>query len=69
MRDFGARNEDLVNMWQRAKSGAGVDVSLFIIIAAIIGAVAIAVALYFVFQALKCRPRRIVSKRADNSQK
>ncbi len=59
MRDFGARNDALVNMWQRAKSGSGVDTSLFIILAVIIGAIALAIALYFAIQALRLRPRKI----------
>lgn len=59
MRDFGARNDAVVNMWQRAKSGAGVDTNLWYVILVVVGVVGIAVALYFVAQALRQRPRKI----------
>lgn len=59
MRDFGDRNDVVVNMWQRAKSGAHVDANLWYVIVAIVGAVGLCVALYFTVQALKTRPRKI----------
>ncbi len=59
MRDFGPRNDALVNMWQRAKAGSGVNLSLLIIIAVIVGVVALAIAAYFIAQALKLRPRKL----------
>ena len=59
MRDFGDRNDVVVNMWQRAKSGAHVDANLWYVIVAIVGAVGLCVALYFTVQALKSRPRKI----------
>lgn len=59
MRDFGKRNDVVVNMWQRAKSGNGVDVNLWYIIAAIVGVIAVAVGGYFAAQAIKLRPRKL----------
>lgn len=59
MRDFGSRNEDLVEMWQRAKSGSGVDNSLWIVLAVLVGGIGIALAIYFIVQALKLKPRKI----------
>ena len=59
MRDFGSRNDALVNMWQRAKSGSGVDASLGIIVAVIVVAVALALGIYFLVEALRSRPRKI----------
>ena len=59
MRDFADRNDVVVNMWQRAKSGATVDVNLWYIILAIVGAVGLCIGLYFIVQALKRRPRKI----------
>lgn len=65
MRDFGNRNDIVVNMWQRAKSGASVDTSLWYILLVIVGAIALCVGIYFVAQALKRRPR-IVSQKQSN---
>lgn len=59
MRDFGKRNDVVVNMWQRAKSGNGVDVNLWYIIAAIVGVIAVVVGGYFAAQAIKLRPRKL----------
>ena len=59
MRDFADRNDVVVNMWQRAKSGATVDVNLWYIILAIVGAVGLCVGAYFAVQALKRRPRKL----------
>ena len=59
MRDFGDRNDVVVNMWQRAKSGAHVDANLWFVILAIVLAVGVCVALYFSVEALKLRPRKI----------
>lgn len=59
MRDFGKRNDVVVNMWQRAKSGDGVDANLWYVILAIVGAVALVVGVYFIVQAIKLRPRKM----------
>lgn len=59
MRDFGSRNDTVVNMWQRAKSGSHVETSLWWIILVIVGAVGICVGAYFIAQMLKRRPRII----------
>ena len=67
MRDFGAKNDDLVNMWQRAKSGAGIETSLWWILLIIVLAVGLAVGAYFGLQALKLRPRKIkIQEDCDN---
>ena len=59
MRDFGARNDTPVQMWQRAKSGAGIETSLWWILLVIVLGVGLAVGGYFALQALKLRPRKI----------
>lgn len=59
MRDFGKRNDTVVNMWQRAKSGDGVDVNLWYIILAIVGAIGLCVGTYFIVQAIKLCPRKL----------
>lgn len=71
MRDFGKDNETLVQMWQRAKSGAGVENSLWWIILVIVLAIGLALGVYFCIQALKFRPRKIRSASesiADNNK-
>lgn len=59
MRDFGERNETVVQMWQRAKSGAGVSPSLWWILLVIIGLIGASLGIYETIQALKCRPRKV----------
>ncbi len=59
MKDFGDRNDVVVNMWQRAKSGATVDVNLWYVILAIVGAIGLCLGVYFTVQALKRRPRKL----------
>ncbi|MBR4800924.1 MAG: extracellular solute-binding protein [Clostridia bacterium] len=61
MRDFGTRGEALVGMWQRAKSGNGVSPALWWCLLGIVGAVGLAIAIYFIVQALRYRPRVIKS--------
>lgn len=64
MRDFGAQNDALVQMWQQAKSGSGVPSSLWWCLLAIILAVGAAIGVYFLVQALKRRPRKISANTA-----
>lgn len=59
MRDFGDRNEAVIQMWQRAKSGDGIETSLWWILLVILLAIGIAIGAYFIVQALKMRPRKI----------
>ncbi len=59
MRDFGARNDAVVQMWQRAKSGGSVRIELLYIILAIALAVGLCLGVYFIIQVLKRRPRKI----------
>ncbi len=66
MRDFGAQNDALVSMWQRAKSGKGIDTSLWWILLVIIALIALVVGAYFIVQALKLRPRKL---KADGGTK
>lgn len=61
MRDFGDRNEAVVQMWQRAKSGDGVSVELWYIILAIALAIGLCVGAYALAQKLKKRPRKLTS--------
>ena len=58
MQDYGDANEDVVNMWQRAKAGAGVPNSLWWCLFAILLFVGAILAAYFIKEALKARPRR-----------
>ncbi|MDE7373344.1 MAG: extracellular solute-binding protein, partial [Clostridia bacterium] len=67
MRDFGAKNETVVQMWQRAKSGAGIEHSLWWILLVIVLGAGLAIGGYFALQALKLRPRKIRSEK-DNGQ-
>ena len=64
MRDFGKRNDVVVNMWQRAKSGDGVDVNLWYVIFVIVGVIAVVAGVYFIVQAIKLRP--IKTKKINN---
>ena len=58
MQDYGDANEDVVNMWQRAKAGGGVPASLWWCLFAILLFVGAILAAYFIKEALKTRPRR-----------
>lgn len=58
MQDYGDANEDVVNMWQRAKAGGGVPASLWWCLFAILLFVGAILAAYFIKEALKVRPRR-----------
>ena len=59
MRDFGARGEALVQMWQRAKSGNGVSPILWWCLLGTVGGVGLALGIYFLVQALRYRSRKI----------
>lgn len=59
MRDFGARGEALVQMWQRAKSGNGVAPSLWWCLLGTVGGVGLTLGIYFLVQCLRYRPRKI----------
>ena len=59
MQDYGAANEDVVNMWQRAKAGGGVPSSLWWCLLAIVLFVGAVLGVYFLKEALKGRPRRL----------
>ena len=65
MRDYGAANEDVVNMWQRAKAG-GVPDSLWWCLLAIVLFVAVVLGAYFIKEAVKVRPRKIVKKQDES---
>ncbi|MDE5602246.1 MAG: extracellular solute-binding protein [Clostridia bacterium] len=67
MRDFGSANESLVQMWQRAKSGNGISVSLWWILLVIVLLIGIVVGGYFLLQALKLRPRKLKADKSDLS--
>lgn len=62
MRDFGAQNDAVVQMWQRAKSGDGIETSLWWILLVIVLAIGLAIGVYFLVQALKLRPVKVRSK-------
>ncbi|MCM1305988.1 MAG: extracellular solute-binding protein [Bacteroides sp.] len=59
MRDFGEKNDAVVQMWQRAKSGKGVSHALWWCLLAVVLAIGVAVGGYYLAQALKLRPRKI----------
>ena len=61
MQDYGAANEDVVNMWQRAKAGSGVPSSLWWCLLAIVLFVGIVLGAYFLKEALKAKPRKLTN--------
>jgi len=62
MRDFGGKNDVLVQMWQRAKSGKKIDPSLWWILLAIVLAGGALVGGYFLYEALKRAPKKLPKK-------
>lgn len=58
MRDYGAVNETVVQMWQRAKAG-GISYVVIYSIIAVVGAVALILCAYLLKEYLKRRPRKI----------
>lgn len=58
MQDYGAANEDVVNMWQRAKAGDGVPSELWWCLLAVVLVVGVALGAYFLKEALKSKPRK-----------
>lgn len=67
MRDYGAANEDVVNMWQRAKAGGGVPASLWWCLLAIVLFVGAVLGAYFLKEALKAKPKKITASPSDTS--
>lgn len=67
MQDYGAANEDVVNMWQRAKAGGGVPSSLWWCLLAIVLFVGIVLGAYFLKEALKAKPKKITASPSDTS--
>ena len=65
MRDYGAANEDVVNMWQRAKAGGGVPSSLWWCLLAIVLFVGVVLGAYFLKEALKAKPKKITASPSD----
>lgn len=65
MRDYGAANEDVVNMWQRAKAGGGVPASLWWCLLAIVLFVGVVLGAYFLKEALKAKPKKITASPSD----
>ena len=61
MRDYGAANEDVVNMWQRAKAGGGVSASLWWCLLAIVLFVGAVLGAYFLKEALKAKPKKLTN--------
>lgn len=59
MRDYGSANENVVNMWQRAKAGDGVPAELWWCLLAIVLFVGVIVGGYYLKEALKAKPRKI----------
>ena len=67
MQDYGAANEDVVNMWQRAKAGGGVPASLWWCLLAIVLFVGVVLGAYFLKEALKAKPKKITASPSDTS--
>lgn len=67
MQDYGAANEDVVNMWQRAKAGGGVPASLWWCLLAIVLFVGAVLGAYFLKEALKAKPKKITASPSDTS--
>ena len=67
MQDYGAANEDVVNMWQRAKAGGGVPASLWWCLLAIVLFVGAVLGAYFLKEALKAKPKKITASPSDSS--
>lgn len=65
MQDYGAANEDVVNMWQRAKAGGGVPASLWWCLLAIVLFVGAVLGAYFLKEALKAKPKKITASPSD----
>ena len=65
MQDYGAANEDVVNMWQRAKAGGGVTSSLWWCLLAIVLFVGVVLGAYFLKEALKAKPKKITASPSD----
>lgn len=65
MQDYGAANEDVVNMWQRAKAGGGVPASLWWCLLAIVLFVGVVLGAYFLEEALKAKPKKITASPSD----
>lgn len=65
MQDYGAANEDVVNMWQRAKAGGGVSASLWWCLLAIVLFVGVVLGAYFLKEALKAKPKKITASPSD----
>lgn len=61
MQDYGDANEDVVNMWQRAKAGGGVPASLWWCLLAIVLFVGIVLGAYFLKEALKAKPKKLTN--------
>ena len=61
MQDYGDANEDVVNMWQRAKAGGGVPSSLWWCLLAIVLFVGIVLGAYFLKEALKAKPKKLTN--------
>lgn len=61
MQDYGAANEDVVNMWQRAKAGGGVPASLWWCLLAIVLFVGVVLGAYFLKEALKAKPKKLTN--------
>lgn len=55
MCDFGAKNDALINMWQRAKSGDGISPVLWWCLLAIALAAGLAIGLYFLLEHIKAQ--------------
>ena len=74
MRDYGAANDRVVQMWERVKAGAETPWALIWCLIAVVLIVGGGIGLYFAREAFKRRPRRVVSaaapaKDADGSDK
>lgn len=58
MKDFGDKTEALVQMWQRAKSGSGVEPSLYITLGIIAGIIGLLILVYLISRWVKLIPKK-----------
>lgn len=65
MRDFGASNDKVVQMWERAKAGTDTPWELIWCLIAVAGIVGLGLGAYFLKEYLKRRPRKIPDGHAE----
>ncbi|NLZ25495.1 MAG: extracellular solute-binding protein [Clostridiales bacterium] len=65
MHDFGAKNDAVVAMWERAKAGNGVPMELVYVVIGAVALFLILIAAYFIYEKAKLKPKRFKFMKAD----